>query len=129
MRRALLAIMLAGCKSGRGGDIQIQSDKPLTAVELWLGYDNCHLADGVTNCSGIVWPGGSTVTTGKVLTLADDEKVFRTDVIVDGVAQLHLEAGAEDSQPIAIAVVGFSGSDVVSAQLIKHVEIPVNDQV
>ena len=127
MRWGLVAMLLVGCNSGQGVDIEVHSAKPLTAVELWLGYDDCHLADGVTNCEGIAWPGATKITSGKVLTLGDDEKVFRTEVIVGGVAQLHLEASAQDSQPISIAVVGYSGTDVVSAELLKHVEIPVND--
>lgn len=122
-------MILVACNSGQGVDVEVHSEKSLTAVELWLGYDDCHLRDGVTNCEGIAWPGASGITTGKVLTLGEDEKVFRTEVIVGGVAQLHLEASAADSRPISIAVVGFSGTDVVSAELLKHVEIPVNDQV
>jgi hypothetical protein len=127
MRWGLVAIVLAACNSGQGVDIEIHSDKPMDAAELWLAYDYCRIDDS-TKCDGIAWPGAQQRQSGLVFTLGSDEKVVRTQTVVDGVAELHLETTADQSAPIAIAVVAFSGGEVVGARLLEDVEIPTDSQ-
>jgi hypothetical protein len=100
---------------------------PIDSVELWIAYGVCELPDG-TPCDGIGWPGTTTRPSGEVLTLGADEKLFRTDKIVDGVAQFHLETVPGKEKPFAIIVVGYSGSSVVGVKLMSPVEIPTDDQ-
>lgn len=118
--------MLIGCNSGQGVDIQITADKPLTSAELWLAYDYCHI-DDQTKCDSIGWPGVKDRLSGTVFTLGDDEKVFHADV-VGGIAQIHLDAIPDANKPLAIGIVGYSGTDVVGAKLLQDVEIPLHDQ-
>ncbi|HUS29605.1 MAG TPA: hypothetical protein VMZ53_13925 [Kofleriaceae bacterium] len=129
MRWALFAIALAACNGGQGVDIEVHSDgKSIDAVELWLAYGICKLPDG-SDCDGIAWPGAKARPPGTVFTLPEnDERVFRTETLVDGVAQIHLETVPGAEAPFAMAVVGFHGTDVVGVKLISPVEIPTDDQ-
>ena len=118
----------AGCNGGQGVDIEVHAaSTPIDAVELWIAYGVCELEDG-TPCDGIGWPGTTTRPSGDVLTLGADEKLFRTDKIVDGVAQFHLETVPGKENPFAIIVVGYSGTRVVGVKLMSPVEIPTDDQ-
>src|SRR5258706_15206278 len=105
MRWGLAAIVLVACNNGQGVDVEIHSEKALTSAELWLAYGYCHI-DDATKCDGIAWPGVQARVPGTVFTLGDDEKVFRIDTVVNGVAEIHLDAIADQNKPIALAVVG-----------------------
>jgi len=130
MRSVLVAIALsvAACNGGQGVDIEVHAaSTPIDSVELWIAYGVCKLPDG-TPCDGIGWPGTTTRPSGEVLTLGADEKLFRTDKIVDGVAQFHLETVPGKENPFAVIAVGYAGSRVVGVKLMSPVEIPIDDQ-
>jgi hypothetical protein len=130
MRRGLVALLVvAACNGGQGVDIEVhQGSESIDAVELWLAYDVCKLQGTTDECDGIGWPSAQLRPSGDVYTLGEDEKLVRTDVVVDGVAQLHLESTPKTSAPYIIAVVGYHGGSSAGVKMLSGAEIPTDDQ-
>jgi hypothetical protein len=129
MRALVAMLLLAACNGGQGVDIEVhQGSDSIDSVELWLAYDVCKLPNDQGECDGIGWPSAQQRPSGEVYTLGEDEKLVRTDVIVDGVAQLHLEATPTNSAPYIIAVVGYHGGSIAGVKMLSGAEIPTDDQ-
>jgi hypothetical protein len=119
---------VAACGGGQGVDLEIRGDNvALDSVEIYIAYDKCHNADD-SECEGVAWPQAQDRVPGTVYVLKGDEKVVRTDDLVDGAATIHLEAAAGYEYTKAIAIVGYQGGRAVGVKLIHGAIIPLHDE-
>jgi len=134
MRWGLLAIAgVVACNTGQGADIEVHPPDGVTfdSVQLFITYDVCRDSGG-DPCPAIGWPqltAAATPVEGDVFVMKqDDELVIKSTALQDGNGVLHLEAAPGFENTLAIAVVAFSGTTPVAAEVLEGKHIPVHDQ-
>lgn len=120
MRVGLVVVALIGC-SGSGVDVEILGDgATFDRVELYITYDKC------SDCAnGIAWPNATTRPDGTIYFFRDEHRV-EAKVTSPSTAVIHLAAESGDfTHPVAIAVVGYTGSQVTAVKILRDVDIPM----